>query len=1215
MADITDILQSITQSVSGLEGVNRALDEFNKLKKDALRAGDGKAILELEKLEKASKKYIRSQEELVKLQDEIQESYKKTGEASQEQLSKLKKLTAESVHSERIIMEVKKRAVRQVNEQTRAVKEYNEAVRDSYKQNTLLGKGLSILGSGFTKVTGAIVGGSLAFQAWQRYSEAASLRQEILIQRFQGFSEVTHTATGETKGYVGAAIDAIAANSKFSSALKDVQSAAILVGQDAGSATQLMAEFSRVSGSKAPKDLARLSKATLTVATSMGLTLPDAMDYVKVRMDKFGGTAASAIVSLNNIKIEAEQVNKMFGRTVVRADDVAKSLLEISRSTTVYAIDQRFVSGILRENIARLQATGDSYELARRKAEAFTKGVTGDAPDWMKALAGEDLTNQMFASLRQGPEQFMKEFGDALDAAAPGLADQVKDILEDSSIDFYEKTRLLQEMTAGSEVGISAMNKQLIKLAETSQGIEVIAQQFGVSRVEAHGMVEQAKEFEARQTKINKLVKATPAELAKALKISKEQAKNLLELNKTEKDRKREIRERLKVQDEIDAAEASKARIKAKAERAKKTEEIVNVVITGQKEQLAKIEEKIETTKADIAEQTKNLENARKKGDKDAEKKTKTALEAAEKQLKEAEANKIATKSVIRMQQERLEQAKDAQSEDEKSKQTIEQISSKQLDAFEKLKIGSEDHFASMVKYFSSLEGVLAIGFASVVTTLLSKAFLGRMARKWARNDTSMGSKLMKFLTDTPQGGKGGKGGRDGGGKAPTDKGGGGLSKSTTPDEKARRKALKDQTRIEQLKAKGDEESLKRAQKLQAKQEKAAKLPVKEKGGKLVKAFETKDTAGKTDALKKVDAPDTPQPPKPDKKGFFAGLMDRAKSAKENVDKMFSGKGIMGTIGKFIKPVGKVFLKFAGVVGGIISTLTDLPGILTAMWENNWGEALARMAPMIAGGIGTLLGSLGGPVGTALGGVAGAALGEKIKNMYLESQTKTDTEKKTDDPKPAKEPKKSEAKEDKNTEKMTGILQKQNKLIEKANAQKEKQEAFDQSQLLNSMVTEGNKTALAAVKATVPPPKKVVGMLSDNLKEFEKQTATKVGDAVKTAFQGKKLKFENLQASTVNITQGIPVEDVQKLAASQTQTQQQIAAAGGVENVVDLGATSANQAAAAVAATAPGPAQAVGNLGPMNPDGSITLTIQNFGRTVGNAQLMMNRRQRQPGVV
>jgi len=43
----------------------------------------------------------------------------------------------------------------------------------------------------------------------------------------------------------------------------------------------------------------------------------------------------------------------------------------------MYAIDQRFVGGILRDNISKLQANGDSYEQASKKAKAFTEAVTG----------------------------------------------------------------------------------------------------------------------------------------------------------------------------------------------------------------------------------------------------------------------------------------------------------------------------------------------------------------------------------------------------------------------------------------------------------------------------------------------------------------------------------------------------------------------------------------------------------------------------------------------------------------------------------------------------------------------------------------------------------------------------------------------------------------------------------------------------------------------
>jgi hypothetical protein len=572
MADITDILQSLTQNVSGLEGMNKALSEFNVLKKEALASGDAKAILQIENLTKAvlklraaTKEQTELEAEYIEVQKEAIKNKEDDGKATEKITQKLKKNSAELARTEQVLTKATEGTTEAHKKSTAAMIANHEAMMDVWKSSTKLGKTYSALTSVLAKVTGGITAAVLAGKAWDSFVEGANLRQEMLIQQFQGFKDAT-TGTAESFSEAGLRAEAMA------NALRKVEADAIRMGVSVDGARGVMLDFSRIAGTTSPEDLQKLSSATITVARTMGMDLSEAVDFVRIRMDKFGGTGAGAVVALQNIREETESVNKMFGRTVVRADDVTRTLLDISRSTAMYAIDQRMVSGILRENIARLQSTGDSYDLASRKAAAFAGALTGDAPEFMKILAGQDISGQFQKVFKEGlkkgkgkgKEAFLEKFGADLDAAAPGLANKVGDILEKmdkGAIGQHSGMRLIQELTSGTEAGMAAMNEQILTMGQGDQGIVVLAKLFGKTHEEAAGMLEQAQQYKKRQKEINELV-ADPKKLQALLKELNvaEATSNLLMSNKIpEEAKKKRLKEILSIRDqEIDQMNEAK---------------------------------------------------------------------------------------------------------------------------------------------------------------------------------------------------------------------------------------------------------------------------------------------------------------------------------------------------------------------------------------------------------------------------------------------------------------------------------------------------------------------------------------------------------------------------------------------------------------------------------------------------------------------------------
>ena len=241
MADLIDILESITSNVSGLEATTRALNDLKTAKDQALRAGDAKALLQLENLEKQTKKYIRTKEKQLVLEEELQDIHKKGGEISQKLRNELKKNMGELARSELILTRAKQAAVDVQTRQTAAIIANNAAMMDAWKSTTLLGKAYSGLTSTFAKVAGGLTAGSLALKAWNRFTEGAEIRQEIMIQQFRGFKDAT-TGAGEGLKVAGLKAEAM------SNALIKARVTAIKMGVDVGQVNGVMVEFARIAG-------------------------------------------------------------------------------------------------------------------------------------------------------------------------------------------------------------------------------------------------------------------------------------------------------------------------------------------------------------------------------------------------------------------------------------------------------------------------------------------------------------------------------------------------------------------------------------------------------------------------------------------------------------------------------------------------------------------------------------------------------------------------------------------------------------------------------------------------------------------------------------------------------------------------------------------------------------------------------------------------------
>lgn len=538
MADnFADKMKAIAGLKGSVESLNDVLSEMGELSKKALEINDAKALAGIKNLKKSTEELAAAekrrnalmsqaaklQKDQKNIENELKFSRNKNNHELIKQLDEITKKREETFEgirkeqelheeaSEKIIT-ARDKLIRKHDEEKAKLLEIEEAMREHFREHTLLGKSFGLLTSGVAKFAGGLTFGTLAVKAWDNHLKAAELRQNILIQNFRGFNDEVSKTTG-TIGVLSEGLNvlglesmghALAATDKFSDAIAHAEGTAIRMGVPVEAVSDAMLKFSRVAGTSNPEALRSLTEGALAVSRTLGIDTASAVEFVQTRMDKFGGSSASALAALNLVREESEQINKTFGRTVVRGDDIVKTLQSISQESNVYAIDQRLVGSILRDNIARLQASGDSYDLARRKAEAFTKGVTGQAPEWMKILAGEDLTSAMLKSFNEG--RFKEEFGEELDKASPGLSQKVRGILTNKSLGAYDKTRLIQELTAQTSVGINSINKQVLDLYRSSgNSLTVLAKQMNISYEEASGMVTQAEDLEKTMKRVDEL--------------------------------------------------------------------------------------------------------------------------------------------------------------------------------------------------------------------------------------------------------------------------------------------------------------------------------------------------------------------------------------------------------------------------------------------------------------------------------------------------------------------------------------------------------------------------------------------------------------------------------------------------------------------------------------------------------------------------------------
>ena len=713
MADTT--IDQISKLSSSSDDLKKKLDQISKAKTNALKQNDTTLLTSLMKVEKQYQKLLTVTEQYGK---EVENIHKKGVKASTEEMEQLAK--AADAHAE-ATDNIKKMGAAQANAYKNAkqqVQEYNANLLKSWQNHSKVGQAVGLLSSSVVQLAGGLTLLRVAGKAWTAQVEAAELRQNMLIQSNRLLDQ---TSPGRVGGIFdrGVAVlkDTFGELEKYSAALQGAKSVAERMGVSTDVASDTMLRFQKITGVNTPEALGKLTSGTIAVSRAMGITVPEAVDFVSTRMEKFGGSAAGAIISLEKLRRESSSFNNMIGRTVVRSDDLVKSLMDISRQTNMYAIDQRYVGGILRENVSRLQAMGDSYDTALKKAQMFTKAVTGDVPDWMRIYAGTDVLNTLQSNFVKAgkdssgafTQSFIDQYGAEIEAAKPGLLNELKDIMG-SNMAYFDKINLVQQLTRGLSMGMEATNKQILKLAKTAGGLSIIARDMtGGDYVMAQGLAKQADEYMKKVNNINKLAKITNAEQLKnialkesGLKLSDDMAKEIVSKDK-ESDRKKALNEIIGLEQEINTVMLDRDRIQ-REDLARKAE-------------IEKIDKRIKNIKAKKADAIFNLFSTKDEGKIEKLKKDIEIYNRMEKAA-EDERSKAAPKDILTDEQ-RKKKIKEGKGDD---LTTVEDLTNAHLNSFNKYSDETGQSWKAALTRLSTIEFLLgALGGGALFKFLNAK--------------------------------------------------------------------------------------------------------------------------------------------------------------------------------------------------------------------------------------------------------------------------------------------------------------------------------------------------------------------------------------------------------------------------------------------------------------------------------------------------------------
>lgn len=482
MADIKDILSSLLKAKGDVDSFKKSIESLGDLKVEV--GLDLKAIRNVEKLESAMKSLVKAQEEMNEAEKKAMDAKGKNNEEYEKQLKIFEDSEKQVGRYTKVLKENAAKQIAAHEEMQRAALQTSEAKIADWKATTLAGKSYSALTSNLSKAAAGMGIAAMSMKALGRFTDAARLRNNIMIASYGSLKDNLADATMSTF--------------KYEAAMRGAQATAKYLGMENEDVSAHMITYQRIVGKATPEALGLLTEATLATAKTMGITGAQAIDYVSDRMDNFGGTSQQALEHLKNLRAETTKYNTELAGVSIRGDDVVKTIQDITNSNNVYAVDQRFLAQTLMRTSATLQANGESYNYAQKMANNYTKSLSSEAPEWMKIRNSFDITKEVMKGtskikdLKTGKmvTQLATDMSEKLEKAKPGLSKKVTDLLN-AGYSEYDTTRLLGETLGDTEVGMSLMSKKILELGSSS--ITTLASVYGKSYMEAEEMYKSAK--------------------------------------------------------------------------------------------------------------------------------------------------------------------------------------------------------------------------------------------------------------------------------------------------------------------------------------------------------------------------------------------------------------------------------------------------------------------------------------------------------------------------------------------------------------------------------------------------------------------------------------------------------------------------------------------------------------------------------------------------
>ena len=457
---------------------------------------------------------LKSNERLKKLREEqleIEEKLKKATDAERAVLIKQMKDLRDK-------KKLEEESLNLIESQLKAQQKFVEEMGKS--------KGLlrDFYDSGKAKLVGYLVSSAQLIRSLKSISTIVQDVSDISIQSGSFFG-----MSGEyTKDFEELGIAA----ASYSSSLMDVAFRMGVLGISTEEGAQSFKQFSQIvknpGTEEAAKDMRDLTIQTGYLSKVLGVTMPEATDFVIESQLKFSRTAAQSANTLYSVFENTERYNKALGMTVIRGRDVTKVLFDLARESEAATQDQTALSNMITTNLLQLQAQGQSYQQALKGVQGYIKRMTTEAPDWSKIMAGRELLTEF----KKYGAQIPKALEDELNAASPELAKRVKDIMAGPGSELSKQMQL-QEALEGTRVGLDAMQKGIAGIIERARkggedGVLAIKGLYNVSAQEARRIIEQNDLYQKRLSIQNKFLDSKKSEQ----EIAEEYNKDLKEQDK-----------------------------------------------------------------------------------------------------------------------------------------------------------------------------------------------------------------------------------------------------------------------------------------------------------------------------------------------------------------------------------------------------------------------------------------------------------------------------------------------------------------------------------------------------------------------------------------------------------------------------------------------------------------------------------------------------------